>query len=125
MTQHSDVLMLMLAIGFALSLLYYWLTRPEPVPTTLEEDITRRAIAKISWRKRPSGKTKSNLWNPNSPEQGMMVTIPFDHSRNIVLYFAEGVAVIPNINARIELAAPDSIDRLAGAIERAWAAQYK
>jgi len=120
---------LMIAFAIAFCLAYYWLTRPEPPPSNLEEDITRRAISKISWRRRPSvTKLKSGPWNPSAPEQGTLVTIPFDNSREVKLLFSEGTVEIysrHDFTSRVELADPDSLDRLAGTIERVWAAQYK
>lgn len=123
-----EPLMLMIVLGVALSLMYYWLTRPDPQPTSLEEEITRRAIAKINWRKRPSLKTKSSLWNPGAPEQGMLVAIPFNANESVRLLFNEGrvnVFSTKHVNIPVELAAPDAINRLAVAIERAWTDQYK
>lgn len=121
---------LMIALAVAFCFTYYWLTRPEPPPSNLEEDITRKAISKISWRRRPNAtKLQSGPWYPGAPEKGILVTIPFDHSRGVKLYFNEGAVIIHTGNnvadSRVELAAPDSIDRLAGAIERVWASQYK
>ena len=120
---------LMIAFAVAFCLTYYWLTRPEPPPSNLEEDIVRKAISRISWRRRPStNRLKSGPLNPGAPEQGMLITIPFDHSREVRLVFNEGAVAVYSrheLATLVELACPDSINRLAGAIEHVWAAQYK
>jgi hypothetical protein len=116
------ILALGLAFGIVLGFMFYWIARPEPPPSSLEEDIVRRAIAKINWRSRPTSKTQSRPYNPGVPSEGVLVVIPFDHSNSVSLRFSEGKVIIDGIC--VELAAPDSMDRLAGAIQRAWTAQY-
>lgn len=121
-------LVLMLAVGTILALWLWWITLPEPPPSSIEEEIVRKAIARIQWRKRPTLRTNSKLYNPGSPHDGMLVTIPYSNNDNIRLLFVDGKVMVARSgrnDMQIELAEPNSIDHLARAIEHAWIAQYK
>lgn len=114
-------MLLMVGIGATLATILYCITRPESPPTCLEEEIVRKAILRIKHHNRPPRDTKVE-----HKYGGMVVMIPFTNNDNIQILFADGTAtLVGHSGSTIPLAVPDSINRLANAIERVWIGRHR
>lgn len=113
------ILSIILCLAIFLWSILYYITRPEPPPTCVEEEIMRVAINKINWRRRPSIDEISLI-----PHGGLVMSIGTTDMRKLYFEFTEGKVCIRSFRSGrkdfvdiIDLARPDSIELLSNKIE--------